>query len=80
MLKMSGLKVDMNTLLMARIADNTALNVYVKTKDARTGRNMPKSMTEALLETKDNTKKPMEFQNGNDFLKEWNRIAKHGTR
>lgn len=79
-MKVSGLKVDINTLLMARIADSTALNLYAKTKDAQTGRNRPKSMTEALLEINNNLKKPKEFNSGEDFMAAWNRITKHGTR
>jgi hypothetical protein len=75
MLKMAGMKVDMKTLLIAKIADNTALNLYAKTKDARYGRNVPKSMTEALIEHNKNIKKPKEFASGEDFLKEWRKIT-----
>lgn len=71
------MKVDPELLIMARIADNTALNVYAKTKDAKTGRNRPKSLTEALLEQKKKEETPLEFNNGDDFLKEWKRIT-HG--
>ena len=80
MLKASGINVDINTLLMARIVDNTALNLYAKTKDARTGRNRPKSMTELLLKKEDESTKPVEFDTGEDFLKEWNRITGNGKR
>ena len=72
---MAGMKVDMKTLLIAKIADNTALNLYAKTKDARYGRNMPMSMTEALIEHNKNIKKPKEFASGEDFLKEWRKIT-----
>lgn len=72
---MAGMKVDMKTLLIAKIADNTALNLYAKTKDARYGRNMPKSMTEALIEHNKNIKKPKEFASGEEFLKEWRKIT-----
>lgn len=79
MMKVSGLKVDMKTLLIARIADNTALNLYAKTKDARTGRNKPKSMTEILLEHNKDIKKAKEFTTGEEFLNEWKRVT-HGAR
>ena len=79
MLKVAGMKVDPKTLILARIADNTALNLYAKTKDAKTGRNMPKSMAEALMEHNKNVKKAKEFESGEDFLNEWNRIT-HGGR
>ena len=71
------MKVDPELLIMARIADNTALNVYAKTRDAKTGRNRPKSLTEALLEEKKKENTPIEFNTGADFLKEWDRIT-HG--
>lgn len=73
--KANGLRVDMNTLLLARIADNTAINVYLKTKDAKHGRNKPKSITEAL--TKNPNAELKKFRSGEDFLKEWRRI--HGN-
>lgn len=74
-LKVAGLKVDMKTLLIARIADNTALYLYAKTKDARYGRNMPKSIAEALLEYNQEIKKPKEFTSGEEFMNEWKRIT-----
>ena len=76
-LKVAGMKVDPELLIMARIADNTALNVYAKTKDAKTGRNRPKSLTEALLEEKKKEDTPREFNSGEDFMREWKRIT-HG--
>lgn len=72
-MELSGMKVDTNILLLARIADNTALNVYAKTKDAQHGRNKPKSIVESLLE--DRTKKPKEFNSGEEFLKAWREIT-----
>lgn len=77
-LKAGGLRVDVNTLLLAHIADNTAINVYAKTKDAKTGRNMPKSFVTAL--TKDPNKELRKFATGDDFMKEWRRINGNRTR
>ncbi len=65
-----GLKVDVKTLLLAHIADNTAINVYVKTKDAKTGRNRPKSIVKAFS-TEEQARR---FDSGEDFLEEWRRI------
>lgn len=78
-LKISGMKVDTKTLLMAKIADNTALNVYAKTKDAEHGRNYPKSLVKALTEFEDEMKKPKEFETGEDFMKAWSKIV-NGNR
>lgn len=74
-MKLSGMKIDTKTLLMARIADNTALNVYAKTKDAQHGRNYPKSLVLALTEEIDKSKKPKEFESGVDFMKAWSDIV-----
>lgn len=71
-MKAAGLRVDFNTLLLAHIADNTAINVYAKTKDAKTGRNKPKSMAEILM--KDPDKEVKIFGSGEDFLEEWRRL------
>ncbi len=70
--KERGLKVDLSLLLLAHICDNTAINVYAKTKDAKAGRNKPASFVEAL--TADPKEKPREFYSGNDFDKEWERL------
>ena len=76
-MKVAGMKVDTKTLLMARIADNTALNVYAKTKDAQHGRNYPQSLVKALTDEIDRMKKPREFESGEEFLNEWRRMV-HG--
>lgn len=70
-LKMSDITVSMDTLLLAFIADNTAINIYSKTKDAKTGKNKPKSMVKALLDKGDKGKA---YITGADFMAEWNRL------
>ena len=72
MMSVSGLKVDVKTLLLAHIADNTAINVYFKTKDAEKGRNRPKSFVRLL--TMDKSEIARGFDSGDDFIKEWNRL------
>lgn len=73
-LKAAGLSIDMSTLLLARIADNTAINWYLKTKDAQTGKNPPKSMIQALCPEMDEGSHARQFDTGEDFLEEWRRI------
>lgn len=70
-MKMLGLEVDVETLLLAHIADNTALNLYAKTKDAKNHRNRPKSIVQALTAQKEEL---ASFKSGEDFMKEWRRI------
>jgi hypothetical protein len=69
----SGIKYDLDTLLLAHIADNTAKNVYFKTKDAVKKRNQPKSFVKILLNTKED-QKVQGFDTSDDFLTEWERI------
>lgn len=75
-MKASGLElsVDINTLLMAHIADNTAINVYFKTEDAKDGTNRPKSLVEALTTKIDKSKVAKSFATGADFDAEWRRL------
>lgn len=72
MMSVNGLKVDLKTLLLAHIADNTAINIWFKTEDGQKGVNRPKSMVEILSESK--IEKPG-FDSGSDFEKEWRRIT-----
>lgn len=71
-MKAAGLKVDLKTLLLAHIVDNTAINVYMKTKDAKSGINRPKSIVEALRDEPE--KHARQFNSGADFLEEWRRL------
>lgn len=73
MMAMNGLKVDIKTLLLARIADSCAINVYFKTQDAETGQNRPKSMV-AVLTGAIQEDENRNFESGEDFIKEWRRI------
>lgn len=73
-MKAAGLRVDAKTLLLAHIADNTAINVYMKTKDAKSGRNKPKSIVRAFAEEYDLAAHAKQFDSGEDFLEEWRRI------
>ena len=61
-MKASGLSVEVNTLLLAHIADNTAINVWMKTKDAEKGRNQPKRIVETLTEKINPSKRLKQFR------------------
>ena len=73
-MKASGIRVDMQTLLLAHVADNTAINVYAKTKDAKHGRNKPKSLVKAIQSSNDPKQHAKVFESGESFLEEWRRI------
>lgn len=70
----SGLTVELNSLLLAHIVDNTAINVYAKTKDAKTGKNRPKSIVETLTKKYNPSEHARRFNSGEDFDKEWRRL------
>lgn len=79
-LKLYGLRVDIEMLLLAHIVDNTAINIYAKTKDAIKGINKPPSFVELLSKKKETKEKAREFNSGADFDKEWRRLNGNGTR
>lgn len=70
-MKLCGMKTNLNSLLLARIADNTALNLYVKTKDAKSGRNKPKSIVKSLTEVIPDSQRAKVYATGEDFLRDW---------
>lgn len=74
MMAINGLEadIDLKTLLLAHIADYSAKNVYMKTKDAEKGINPPKSFVKILMGNDE--EKVKGFESGDDFMKEWERI------
>lgn len=66
MMKLCNIKVPLETLLLALIADAGKLNVWMKTKDAMKGQNKPASIMSALIDT--NKEKPMSFDSPDDFM------------
>ena len=74
MMAYCGLKIDLYSLLLAHIADNTAINVYLKTKDAEKGINPPKRFVNVLLGNDKEEEQVKGFESGDDFEKEWERI------
>ena len=70
-MKMSDMKVDNETILLASAVDALNFLVWSKTKDAEKGLNRPKRITDALIPS-DNELEG--FRSGEDFEKERNRI------
>lgn len=73
-MRLNGLDVDLNTLLLAHIADSTAINVWAKTKDAEKGHNRPKSLVKVLTEKIDPSDQVRRFTTGRDFDDEWRQL------
>ena len=78
-LKLVGLDYDLNTFLLAHIADNTAINVYAKTKYATKGMNKPKSFVKVLSGKKEAKEEARKFNSGADFDKERRRLIGNRT-
>lgn len=68
MMAISGLRVDVQTLLLAHIADSTAINTWFHSEDAQKNQNRPKSMIELL--TGQNEQK-FGFDSGAEFDEKW---------
>lgn len=73
-MKQNGLEVKIETLLLAHIADSTAINVWAKTKDAEKGQNKPKSLVKVLTEKIDPSKQVKGYTSGQDFDDEWRQL------
>ena len=72
--KMSGSKITLDRLLMARMVDSLALLVWSKTEDAQKGRNKPKMITELLTaEPKEEAVKT--YSTPDEFERAWKKIT-----
>lgn len=74
-MKLSGMKIPLNTYLLGVIADELVFLAWTKTRDAEKGRNRPKSILKILLgeNEKPNNDKVV-FHSFEDFQKAWNEV------
>lgn len=73
--KMSGLKIPINTFLLASMADQLAFISWSKTIDAERGRNKPKSILKLLLGEEEEAQGDRKvFTSIDEFMKEWNEV------
>ena len=74
--KYYGLTADIETLLLAHIADNTALTWWMQSKDAPKGENRPPSLLRVITgkNTGDDNKEAETFESGADFDKKWREL------
>ena len=67
-LKLGGLKASVETLLLARIVDNTALSTWLNTKDGLDGTNRPESVFDAIQNAGERKERDfIVFQDAEDF-------------
>lgn len=72
--KVNGLKVGIDYLLLAHIADNTAITAWLNSENASKGKDRPPSFVSGLLNKADESKEVKQFDSGADFDKEWEKI------
>lgn len=75
-MKLAGVKVTLEDMLLASIADHTKLLTWMQTEDARKGRNRPKTILPRLLGEEE--RKIISFETGEEFEKEWKRLTEKG--
>lgn len=76
-IKMNDMKLGMQTMILAKIADNTSFLVWAKTEDGMNNVNRPPMILEALAKAND-PKAVQGFETVEDFRKEYERRLKHG--
>ena len=72
MMAINGLKVDVKTLLLAHIADSTAINTWFKTEDGQKGHNRPQSMLQLMT---GNIPENVGCDSGEDFDEKWRKLT-----
>lgn len=73
-MKLSGMKVTTEQMLLAVIVDGVRTLTWFQSRDGMEGTNRPKSVLGELLETEE--QKDIEtFENGDEFDKEWRRLT-----
>lgn len=65
-MKLSGLTVQIETMLLAQIADAINMLVWMNSKECRNGSKRPKSLIKAILNP-DKDEKIKSFRSGSDF-------------
>ncbi len=75
-MKMNNIKVELDTLLLAGIVDRLSILIWLNTKDAEKGRNIPKSIVDEIVNDKSHKNKYKCLNSSKDFIRERNNILK----
>lgn len=73
-MKMSGLKIPLNEMLLAAAVDRLSLLLWAKTEDGSRNLNRPESILDKL--TGNDEKETEGFDSPEDFIAAWNKITK----
>ena len=76
MMKINGMQIPTDILLLAHAIDRLSILVWQNTKDGSKGRNKPESMVDALLKASSKEKKwnVDKFNSLEEFKARWNEI------
>lgn len=73
-MKMNGMKIPLNEVLLAATVDRLSLLLWAKTEDGAKNINRPKSILDELLGNEE--KEDDGFETPEEFLAAWNKITK----
>lgn len=73
-LKLSGCKISLTEMLLARITDELSFQSWAKTKDGQKNRNRPESVLKKLIE-EPKEEDLVSFMTADDFEKAWQEIV-----
>lgn len=72
--KLSGVRADTGSVLLARLCDGVALIAWMLSEDGRRGVRRPKSVLELLLGRPENEETEL-YRSPEDFLAAWDELA-----
>ena len=73
-MKLSGLKITLSQMLLARMTDELSFQSWAKTKDGQKNRNRPESVLKTLI-ARNEEDKVVSFMTSDDFNKAWENIV-----
>lgn len=76
--KLSGQSVSADTLLFAQMVDSLNDLVWMKTKDARKGKNRPEKIFNLLINSKSKSQDEVVFNSGEEFEEMRRRLMQGG--
>ena len=75
----SGAKTELNTALLARIADEVAMIRWLLSEDGHEGRNRPRLISQILLGGESEEDRPRGFASAAEFRAAWSSITEGGA-
>lgn len=75
-MKMNGMKIPIDTYLLAGAFDRLSFLVWAQSTDAQKGLNRPMQVLPQLLGEEDIEQKPQTFSSGSDFDTAWKQATK----